>query len=314
MSRESPRPVLSESGSICVVGNGRLGTTLAGGLVRAGYKSVMLTARKFSEEDHDHCADLGIGMYQLAEAKLEEFQAVFIALPDGVVSDFAVGQEWSAGQLVLHCSGALDRSALFAAERFGAMTASLHPIQTFSGRWLPADLFAGITFGMEAEGEARKYIIEMVERLGGRAIDVPSDLKPAYHLAAVFSSNYLVSLMSAAFALWGRIEPEQPERAASALLPLARQTLENVSAQGVTRAMTGPISRGDISTVEAHIQELKSYDEKLTDLYRCLGIYTVEQLAASGRLDTSVAEQVRASLMGDGRPSRRSSGGAHNED
>ena len=306
MSRESPWPALSDSSSICVVGNGRLGTTLAGGLVRAGYRPVNLAARKFSDEDGDHCAGQGIGVCQLAEAKLNEFQVVFIVLPDSVVSDFAAGQEWSAGQLILHCSGALDRGALGAAEQFGAMTASLHPIQTFSGRWLPADLFAGITFGMEAGDEARGYIEGMVERLGGRAIDVPNGLKPAYHLAAVFSSNYLVTLMSAAFALWGRIEPQQPEGAASALLPLARRTLENVSAQGVTGAITGPISRGDVSTVEAHRRELKAYDEKLDDLYRCLGIYTVEQLATNGRLDTSQAEQIRATLMGDSRSSSSS--------
>ena len=306
MRRESPCTALSDSSSICVVGNGRLGTTLAGGLVRAGYRSVKLAARKFLNEDREYCAGLGIGSCRLAEAKLGEFQAVFIVLPDSVVSDFAAGQEWSDGQLILHCSGALDRSVLGSAGRFGAITASLHPIQTFSERWLPADLFAGITFGVEADGEAREYVNKMVARLGGRAIDVPSGLKPAYHLAAVFSSNYLVTLMSAAFALWGRIEPQQPEHAASALLPLARRTLENVSVQGAIHALTGPISRGDTATVEAHIQELKSYDEKLADLYRRLGIHTVEQLAANGRMGTGQAEQIRASLMGDGRSSSSS--------
>lgn len=311
MSRESPTPTFSESGSICIVGNGRLGTTLASGLVRAGYRSVALTARNFCEEDSDRCADLGIGMYQLREANLDAFDVVFIALPDSVVSEFAAGREWSAGQLILHCSGALDRSALGFAERFGAITASFHPIQTFSGRWLSAELFAGITFGVEAEGEARKYIGDVVERLGGHAIDIRSGLKPAYHLAAVFSSNYLVTLMSAAFALWDRIEPEQPELAASALLPLARQTLENVSAQGTAGALTGPIGRGDVSTVEAHIQELKSCDEELLDLYRCLGIYTVKQSAEDGHLDASKAERVRASLVGDGRPGRGSRGGGN---
>ena len=279
------------------------------GWLGAGYRSVTLAARRFSEEDYAHSAGLEIGMSQLAETKLNAFQAVFIALPDSVVPGFAAAQEWSAGQLVLHCSGALDRSVLGSAEEFGAMTASLHPIQTFSGRWLPADLLAGITYGVEAGGKARKFIGEMVESLGGRAIDVPSGLKPAYHLAAVFSSNYLVALMSAAFALWDRIEPEQPERAASALLPIVRQTLENVSAQGVTLALTGPISRGDVATVEAHIRELKSYDEKLTKLYRCLGLYTVEQMVANGRMEWSEAEPVRASLMGIGRSSHLSSEG-----
>ncbi len=294
---------LMESESICVVGNGRLGTTLAGGLVRAGFRSVTLAARRFPDEDRAHSAGLGIGISHLAETELKAFRAVFIVLPDSVVPGFAAAQEWTAGQLVLHCSGGLDRSVLGAAEEIGATTASLHPIQTFSGRWLPADLLAGITFGVEATGKAREYIAKMVERLGGRPIDVPSGLKPAYHLAAVFSSNYLVTLMSAAFALWDRIEPEQPDRAVSALLPIVRQTLENVSDQGVTQALTGPISRGDVATVEAHIRELKSYDEKLTELYQCLGLYTVEQMVANGRMERREAEPVRASLMGHGRRS-----------
>ena len=73
------------------------------------------------------------------------------------------------------------------------------------------------------------------------------------------ASNFLVTLHRAAARLL-----EESHAPAEALLPLMTRTLENGF------VLTGPIARGDWSTVEAHLATLAERDPDLVPLYRAL--------------------------------------------
>jgi predicted short-subunit dehydrogenase-like oxidoreductase (DUF2520 family) len=65
-----------------------------------------------------------------------------------------------------------------------------------------------------------------------------------------------------------------------ALLPLVRQTLDNFESVGPLAAWTGPLSRGDFSTVERHVAALEEFKPVYLEAYKTLARLTAEVLAA----------------------------------
>jgi predicted short-subunit dehydrogenase-like oxidoreductase (DUF2520 family) len=66
-----------------------------------------------------------------------------------------------------------------------------------------------------------------------------------------------------------------PETALQALAPLARASLENALAMGPAQALTGPVQRGDGSTVAAHLKALRGMPGTVQALYRAAGLHTL---------------------------------------
>jgi predicted short-subunit dehydrogenase-like oxidoreductase (DUF2520 family) len=178
-------------------------------------------------------------------------------VPDTAIAD--VARSVAAGPWVAHVSGATPLTALDPhARRF-----SIHPLQTFV-RWRgPEQLdgaYAAVSFG-DDDGRTRGRWL--AEALGVRPFDLAEDHRPRYHAGAVMASNYLVTLHRAASrALEGAGAP------ADALIPLMLRTIENHF------ELTGPIARGDWTTVEAHLKALEADLPDLLPLYRELARVT----------------------------------------
>ena len=92
---------------------------------------------------------------------------------------------------------------------------------------------------------------------------------PAYHAAAALASNALVALASVAAQVSGLSD------GLKALLPLLYGAVDNLDRLGLPAALTGPIERGDISTVEAHLQALQHNPTALS-VYAALGKATAD--------------------------------------
>jgi predicted short-subunit dehydrogenase-like oxidoreductase (DUF2520 family) len=81
------------------------------------------------------------------------------------------------------------------------------------------------------------------------------------------------------------------ERAAlTALAPIARASLENILRLGPRTALTGPIARGDVSTVTAHMDALATAPPAIAALYRAVA----EQLLVISRQRGLPAPTLRA--------------------
>ena len=107
----------------------------------------------------------------------------------------------------------------------------------------------------------------LVAGLGGVLIDVPEEARPLYHAAAVMACNYTVALAAVAVSLLGSLGLTRQEGLA-ALLPLLHGTLSNLERSGLPDALTGPVVRGDLGTVEAHRRALR--DTEFLELYDVL--------------------------------------------
>jgi predicted short-subunit dehydrogenase-like oxidoreductase (DUF2520 family) len=217
---------------VSVVGAGRAGSALAARLRERG---VAVLSR----------ADRGL---DLAGAEL-----VLLCVPDTAIAEVARGIP--TGPWVAHGSGATPLAALEPhTRRF-----SMHPLQSFSRSRGPEQLdgaWAAVTAESE---EARDEGLELARTLGLEPFVLADRDRPLYHAGAVFASNYIVTLYRAAAELL-REAGAPPE----ALGPLMRGTIDN------DFELTGPISRGDWATVEAHLAVIRERKPELEDLYRKL--------------------------------------------
>jgi predicted short-subunit dehydrogenase-like oxidoreductase (DUF2520 family) len=210
-----------------------------------------------------HVKVVGLGRVGSAiNARLEErglaagagdADLVLLCVPDQEIAEVAT--RLSDGPWVAHVSGATPLSSLSPhVRRFG-----LHPLQTFT-RARGAEQIDGAWAGVTAEtDEARARAWWLADRLGLRAFDLRDDRRVLYHAGAAVASNFLVTLYRSASLLFERAGAP-PE----ALIPLMRRTIDN----GFD--LTGPIARGDWSTVNAHLSAIHDELPDLEPLYRAL--------------------------------------------
>jgi predicted short-subunit dehydrogenase-like oxidoreductase (DUF2520 family) len=180
-------------------------------------------------------------------------ELVLLCVPDAAIAEVAA--TLPVGPWVAHVSGATPLAALAPHERrFG-----MHPLQTFTRARGPEQL-DGAWAAVTAEAEdARVAGFWLAETLGLRPFALADGARTLYHAGAVFASNYLVTLHCAASLLF-----ESAGAPAEALEPLMRRTIENGF------ELTGPIARGDWSTVEAHRAAIRSERPELDHLYETL--------------------------------------------
>ena len=186
-------------------------------------------------------------------------ELVLLCVPDGAIAEVAASRP--VGPWIAHVSGATPLAALAPHERrFG-----MHPLQTFT-RARGADQLDGAWAAVTAETEdAHEAGFWLADTLGLRAFSLDDGARTLYHAGAVFGSNYLVTLHRAASLLFeGAGAP--PE----ALEPLMRRTIENGF------ELTGPIERGDWSTVDAHRAAISLQRPELAQLYDALAASTAE--------------------------------------
>jgi predicted short-subunit dehydrogenase-like oxidoreductase (DUF2520 family) len=188
------------------------------------------------------------GRETLADADL-----VLLAVPDAAIAE--VAQRVEIGPWVAHVSGATSLRALDPhTRRF-----SVHPLQTLT-RERGAEQLDGAWAAVTAEtDEAREAARWLANTLGLHTFDLADADKPLYHAGAAMASNFLVTLHAAAARLL-----EESHAPPEALVPLMTRTIENGF------VLTGPIARGDWSTVEAHLRALEERAPDLVPLYRAL--------------------------------------------
>ena len=211
---------------------------------------------------------------------------VLIATPDDRIAEIcreiAAAGGFRGGQTVGHVSGATGLEALRPAIDAGAAPLSLHPLQTFPNVDAALGRLPGTTIAMTAREDAVAALGERVALdVGGEPFRLPKEVKPLYHTAAVFASNFVVAIAAVAERLFtdaGLQEPLQD------FLPLSRASLEHAAELGPAAAMTGPAIRGDAGTVERNLAALDAAVPDGVESYIALTRIALDVGERSGRL------------------------------
>ncbi len=319
---------------LAVLGAGRVGTALAVLWRRAGHRVVAVSGGSATpERAAEHLPGVPV-RDNVAAAR--DAGVVVIATPDGAIAgaceELARAGAVGPGVAVAHVSGATGLDALTAARSAGASTLSIHPLQTCPTVEAAIARIPGAGFAVTSETEDG---LELGERLaidaGGRPFRLADEVKPLYHAAAVFASNYLVTVTAIAHDLEIAAGVEDP---AALLGPLQEATLANVERAGpgspwprspttsrsppasrtrrVARAategdarergaadpprLTGPAVRGDAATVARNLEALAERAPHAVRPYVALADLALELAARSGRLPAQGRESVEEVL------------------
>jgi predicted short-subunit dehydrogenase-like oxidoreductase (DUF2520 family) len=305
MQREGPpepTPV------VFVIGAGVVGTTLAAKLLRAGVPVAGLHGR---QSDLSELASALAGVLgssgELPEI-LSASDVVVISVRDARVPEIAQRlvkeKRLRPEQVVLHTSG--NRPAaemLSAAKPHVRGVGTLHPLIAVTEAPGALENLRGASFGIEGDEPATRLAHRLVRLMGGRPLPLLAENMALYHAAAVMASNYVVALADIARAML--VAAGVPENdALPALLPLLSSAVRNVAEVGLPSAMTGPVVRGDVVSIDRHVAAIEAKAPETLDLYRRLGR---EVLRIARRrvpdLDDRAVEQM-ATLFGSTPPAR----------
>lgn len=187
------------------------------------------------------------------DLRTEDADLVLLCVPDAVIAD--VARQIPRGPWIAHVSGATPLSSLDPHQR----RFSVHPLQTFSrdgGAEQLDGAYAAITFETDDAATRADWL---ARTLGLRPFPLADADRALYHAGAAIASNFLVTLYRTAAQLF-----EEAGAPPEGLVPLMRRTIENGF------QLTGPIARGDWTTVDAHLAALRERAPQVEPLYRAL--------------------------------------------
>jgi predicted short-subunit dehydrogenase-like oxidoreductase (DUF2520 family) len=267
--------------SLGFVGAGKVGSVLARLLFARGYRVTTVYSRTFS-----HAETLAELVGSRAVASLADVGAdlVLMTVPDDAIAltAAALAEVGFVGQAAVHTSGARDASGLASLGQRGVQVGSLHPAYPFADVETALKGLPGSAFAVEAGTEPLLgWLRELVAALDGHALLIPPGGKALYHAALVIASNYTVTLYALAEGLLTSLGADRAA-ADQALNALVAGTVENLRAQGIPDALTGPLVRVDVETIAAHLRALDEVNQDTAAVYRQLARLTYPLLLARG--------------------------------
>lgn len=222
---------------------------------------------------------------------LGDVDVVLLAVRDGAIGDAATelagSRAVTPAHTVLHLSGLLDETPLAPLRPSGAALGCLHPLQAIARPEAAPERLRGAVAVLTGDARAVEVGAQLARSVGMRPVSLAGSAKARYHAAAAMASNYLVVLASVAERLMAEAGVA-PADARGGIATLMEGTLANVRAQGGA-ALTGPIVRGDVETVRAHLATLPP---ALQNVYRALGLVALQQ----ARLPEETADAMRTLL------------------
>jgi len=214
---------------------------------------------------------------------IKESDILFITTPDDIIS--IIDRELSKFDLtnksVCHTSGSIKSNVLYNAKYSGALIYSIHPMFAFSNKNTNLKELENIYFSIESDVLKEPYsiennmIINLIKSLGNKFFIRSNETSSIYHLANVFVSNLTLSLLDIGTSYLKKLGLAEDE-ALSAIRPLVEGNIESIFEKGFVNSLTGPVSRGDLTTIKNHLSVLEKEDN---DIYNVLSLNLLKLVA-----------------------------------
>ena len=257
--------------SISIIGAGKLGKTL-GKLFFLNdvfeIKDICCTSIESAEESVNF---IGCGVAVNSFDTLNLADIFLISTPDDKIEGVAsVISNKFPESIIFHCSGSLSSEIIKTEKR-----CSIHPVHSFAHPEKSVKIFKDTMCGVEGNKNALEILIPAFKKIGAQIFNIKTDKKPLYHAAAATACNYFVTIEYIAANMFKNCGLNKQE-IIQLLMPILSGTLNNIKEKGITDSLTGPISRGDYGVIEKHIEAISKYDESVLQIYKELGLKTLE--------------------------------------
>ncbi|APF40919.1 Rossmann-like and DUF2520 domain-containing protein [Neomicrococcus aestuarii] len=288
-----------------IIGAGKVGAVLGAALRAAEHQVVGVHAVSEASKDRAEALLPGAPLLDIPDI-VERSELVLLALPDDalgpLVQGLADAGHWQMGQLVMHTAGRFGTGILDPVRASGAIPLAIHPAMSFTGTSLDLGRLRDCLFGVTADKMMLPIAQALVLEMDAESTVIEEADRGKYHAALAHASNHLVTIAGQSAELLRQIGVERPDRV---LGPLMRASLENALSGGES-ALTGPVARGDVGTVEAHIAALAT-DGVTPDLrraYRELARATAQRALVRGLLTEAQTSAILDALtLGTGESS-----------
>ncbi len=275
-----------------LIGPGRVGCALAHALINTANDTLLSVYHPQLASAKEATQKLGQGDALGRLSDLPEADITFIATKDKHIEPTALAlaraQHFKPDHLIIHMSGILSMDILAPLEKQGASIGSLHPLKAFCQKNPPKEnAFKGVDCAIEGGPLALEKLSHIAHTLDATVFTLNPEKKATYHTAAIMASNYLVTLSSVATKLFE--QTGIPSAEAHALCTRLMQTSLNNLKQADTaeNALTGPLMRGDISTIQKHLDSIDS--KTIKTLYQTAGLATLPLV----NLDTTSIQLIK---------------------
>ncbi|MBE5938264.1 MAG: DUF2520 domain-containing protein [Lachnospiraceae bacterium] len=267
------------------VGAGRVGVSLGKyytvkGMNVVGYYSRSADSAKAAATFTDTCQ-----FNNMAEL-IAECDMIFLTVPDAQIESVwkEVSENNITGKYICHCSGAMSSSIFDNITGLGAFGYSIHPLYAINSIYESYKELDRVFFAVEGSSEKTELITDWIKAMGNPVSSIDSDKKSLYHASAVMASNLVIGLYHTAAGMLMQCGMEESV-ATDALKELFFGNCKNIIEKGTTGALTGPVDRNDITTIEKHLEVLqKEYSSSDTahhipEIYRLLSLELMDVAA-----------------------------------
>jgi len=281
--------------SIGVIGAGRVGAVLGAALAAAGHEVVAASGNSAASRTRIETLLPAVTVAPPRDVA-RACDLLLLTVTDdtlaGLVDDLVASGSIRAGQVVVHTSGRHGTAVLAPAAAAGAAVLALHPAMTFTGTDLDLGRLPGCVFGLTCDEAVRPIGERLVADLHGEVAWLPEHQRTLYHAALAHGANHLVTLVTQAMDLLREAGVPDPT---ATLRPLLMAALDNALNYG-DAGLTGPVVRGDRSTVSAHLHALERATGATMDSYLAMARATAEHAVRDGRLDRERARSILDAL------------------
>ena len=286
----------SKDSKIGFIGCGFVGTSLGIALSRAGYDVASVYSRTRESAERMIARIPDATYIPSAQGVADMADVIFITTVDDVIISMADSISWRPTQAAIHCSGVAGLNLFDGIKSAEVSLGAFHPLQAFSSIDRGPDSIKGITFAIEGTDDSIKsYLTNMAGDLEANAINLKPEDKEIYHVSGVMMGNLLTEYVAISADLWEQIGVSR-ESALKALLPMMKQVTRNLETAGIPGAIAGPYVRGDIGTVEKHINVLKRRNPDLLTFYCELALTGFRFAQEKGTLDAETVFEITSLL------------------
>lgn len=277
------------------IGAGMVGKSLAVILSRNGYTVSSVSSRSFNSAKSFSSLIPASKAYQDPNHVADNCDVVFITTTDDSIYDIAANTQWKYGQGVIHCSGVASTDVLSGAAKKGAITAAIHPLQTFSSVEDAVETLPGSTFAIEATGQMLDFLESMTVNLRGVPVHLKPNDKPLYHASVVMMGGLLTGLAGAVADMWNEFGIDQGT-ALKSLIPMIEGNAATLKSIGIPNAIAGPYVRGDIGTIRKHLVALSTQAPHILTVYCQMALASLPYALKKGNVSESVALDMQSLL------------------
>jgi predicted short-subunit dehydrogenase-like oxidoreductase (DUF2520 family) len=281
--------------TIGFIGAGNVGGSLAVAMSNAGYPVVAAGSRTFASAKIFADRISGCIAYENIQDVADRVDFVFISTSDDAIKTVCDQVSWREGQGIAHCSGAASVDILQSAADQGAILGAFHPLQAFNSVENGVKAIPGVTFGIEGDDGMQSYLRGMASDIEGIPISLRPQDKVLYHISGVLMGNLLAVLGSVAASMWEKFDHTRDE-GVRALAPMMPAVAANLQSAGVPQAVAGPYPRGDIGTIQKHLEAVSSSAPEYLALYIELALVGLPFAVEKGALAPERSQEIKKLL------------------